>query len=462
MSDQKNDTTIYLDPTKRHEFVLLFEVRDGNPNGNPDAGNLPRVDPETGHGIVTDVSVKRKVRDYVQRELETPIFIQSEFALNSLIFKAAKEDETIPVPRAEIKNEDEDLLKWLKKNVGDIEGLGIEESEVFFDGEFNKKSFSKTLKDLYTQQTQGLQQLLGKAAKDLKGTGRHESEEGELLEALEGHEDLDVEIGCVKLKDGVERTTFDEKTITDIPKNMLSKIQAFVNELGKKATKKLEKEDREKVRQKIIDNYFDIRMFGAVLSTGINAGQVRGPMQIKFGRSIDPVVPIDHSITRCAITRSEDLLRKETEMARKPNIPYGLYRVHGYYNPTLARRKRAVEGEKNKWKWEYYVSRKDMEDFWEALEYMYEKHSASSASAGEQTTRGLWVFSHETSRGNAHAYKLFELIKVPPCTDGNEPRDYECYKKHIEFPGKGNSSIEKQPHSLSEYGFPGVSITRLV
>ena len=89
MEENLNKTAIYLDPTKRHEFVLLFEVKDGNPNGNPDAGNLPRIDPETGHGIVTDVSVKRKVRDYVHRELGIDIFIQSEFALNSLIFKAA-------------------------------------------------------------------------------------------------------------------------------------------------------------------------------------------------------------------------------------------------------------------------------------------------------------------------------------------------------------------------------------
>ena len=169
----------------------------------------------------------------------------------------------------------------------------------------------------------------------------------------------------------------------------------------------------------MIDTYFDIRMFGAVLSTGINAGQVRGPMQIKFGRSIDPVMPFDYSITRCAITKSEDALRKETEMARKPNIAYGLFRVHGYYNPSLARRKIPVEGQKDKWEWAYYVSSNDMKDLWEAIEYMFEKHSASSAAAGEQATRGLWIFSHDTPKGNAHAHKLFELIEVPRCNDEN-------------------------------------------
>lgn len=327
------DTSIYLDPTKRHEFVLLFEVKDGNPNGNPDAGNLPRIDPETGHGIVTDVSVKRKVRDYVQRELGIDIFIQSEFALNSLIVKTAKEDDSIPLPRAEIK--DEDVLQWLKTNKESIDGLDIEEEEAIYDGEFNKTAFGKVIKDLYKEQTDGLEKMLEEVAKKLKADGEYESEEEKVLTFLEGHVDLDIEDKLIALKEGIDKETFDEKTVAEITKNMLKKLQTFVNDLGKNAKKKLEREDREKVRQRMIDKYFDIRMFGAVLSTGINAGQVRGPMQIKFGRSVDRVVPLDHSITRCAITRSEDLLRKETEMARKPNIPFGLYRVHGYYNPSL-------------------------------------------------------------------------------------------------------------------------------
>jgi CRISPR-associated protein Csd2 len=463
MNNDANDTPIYLDPTKRHEFVLLFEVKDGNPNGNPDAGNLPRIDPETGHGIVTDVSVKRKVRDYVQRELKIQIFIQSEFALNSLIFGTAKEIEGIPVPRADIK--DPELLRWLRNNVGKIEGLedlGLEGNEVFFGGEFNKKVFRKTLMDHYKQETDGLEEKLKHAAKALKDFGRYDSEDEALLEALDGHEDLNIEANYIVFNDGVDRNSFEEGNLTEIPKNMLSKIQSLVNDLGKNAKKKLEKEDREKVRQRMIDKYFDIKMFGAVLSTGINAGQVRGPMQIKFGRSIDQVVPLDHSITRCAITRSEDFLRKETEMARKSNIPYGLYRVHGYYNPSLALRKKAVDGEKDKYEWETYVTKDDMKVFWEALEYMYEKHSASSAAAGEQATRGLWIFSHDTAKGNAHAHKLFELIKVTPCGEGNEPREFETYEKHMEFPGKENGSIVKEALSLEKNGFPGVTITRLV
>ena len=460
--DENNKTPIYLDPTKRHEFVLLFEVKDGNPNGNPDAGNLPRIDPEDGHGIVTDVSVKRKVRDYVQRELEIPIFIQSEFALNSLIFKTAKEDESIPVPRAEVS--DEGLLRWLKNNAESIEGLGLEENEAFFDGEFNKKSFGKMLKDFYKQQTDCLQKKLEEAAKELKEKSIYKSDDEYLLDALEDHEQLEIDDNQITFKEGVDKSTFDEKTITEIPKNMMQKLQAFINNLSKKATKKLEKEDREKVRQKMIDKYFDIRMFGAVLSTGINAGQVRGPMQIKFGRSIDRVVPLDHSITRCAITRSEDFLRKETEMARKPNIPYGLYRVHGYYNPSLAIRKKPVDGEKDKYEWVPFVKKEDLEAFWEALENMYEKHSASSAAAGEQATRALWVFSHDTAKGNAHAYKLFELIEVKPCGQDKEPRSFENYEANMDYPGKPTDPKKEcqlcQPQPLTD--FPGVSVTRLV
>lgn len=463
MSDNNNTVPIYIDPTKRHEFVLLFDVKDGNPNGNPDAGNLPRIDPETGHGIVTDVSVKRKVRDYVQRELEIPIFIQSEFALNSLIFKTAKEIPDIPIPRAEIK--DEEILRWLKKNVGKIDvldELGLEGNEAFFDGEFNKKSFSKAIKDYYKQQTDGLQKKLDEAVKALKASGKHETDDEPLLDALDGHRDLNIEVDCITLKDDIDRNSFDETAVTNIPKDMLKKLQMFVNDLAQKATKKLEKEDREKVRQKMIDTYFDIRMFGAVLSTGINAGQVRGPMQIKFGRSIDPVVPLDHSITRCAITKPEDFLRKETEMARKPNIAYGLYRVHGYYNPSLARRKKKVNGEKNKCGWECYVSNDDMRNLWEALEYMFEKHSASSAAAGEQATMGLWIFSHDNAKGNAHAHKLFELIEVSPCTEGKAPRKFEDYAEQMEYPGKGEDTPFGNPQSLESEGFPGVSLTRLV
>lgn len=457
MEEHPNKTAIYLDPTKRHEFVLLFEVKDGNPNGNPDAGNLPRIDPETGHGIVTDVSVKRKVRDYVQRESDIPIFIQSEFALNSIIVGAAREGGIEP-PRTVV--EDETLLNWLKANLPD--GLEIDGNEALFNGDFNQKTFSKYLQDRYKEKADGSEKKLKEVAKAIRETGKYESDDDTLLELLDGQNFLVIEGNSVSLTEETDREKIKDEIFTDIPKNMLIKIRQFVKDMAKGAKTKLEKSDREQVRQRMIDKYFDVRMFGAVLSTGINAGQVRGPMQIKFGRSIDRVVPIDHSITRCAITRSEDLLRKETEMARKPNIPYGLYRVHGYYNPSLARRKKPVAGKKNEWTWEDYVSRNDLEVFWEALENMFEKHSASSAAAGEQATRGLWVFSHDTAKGNAHAYKLFELIKVLPCGEGNEPRKFEDYATRMEYPGEKDEANICKPQSLSDHNFPHVWITRLV
>jgi CRISPR-associated protein Csd2 len=273
---------------------------------------------------------------------------------------------------------------------------------------------------------------------------------------------LNIEDSYIALKEGNTQDEFDVKLLTEIPKIMLAKIRAFVNDMARGAKTKLDKQDREVVRQHMIDTYFDIRMFGAVLSTGINAGQVRGPMQIKFGRSIDPVVPLDHSITRCAITKSEDFLRKETEMARKPTIAYGLYRVHGYYNPSLARRKKKIIGEKDKCEWEYYVSKDDLTVLWEALEFMFEKHSASSAAAGEQATMGLWIFSHDNPKGNAHAYKLFELINVPPCGEGKVPGKFEDYAARMEYPGKDDDTNTPMPQSLEPKGFPGVWVTRLV
>ena len=149
-------------------------------------------------------------------------------------------------------------------------------------------------------------------------------------------------------------------------------------------------------------------------------------------------------------------------MARKPNIAYGLYRVHGYYNPSLARRKKKIDGEKDQWEWEYCVSKDDFKVLWEALEYMFEKHSASSAAAGEQATMGLWIFSHDNPKGNAHAHKLFDLIKVPPCGEGNEPRKFEDYTDQMEYPGKGDNTNNGNPQSLESEGFPGVWVTRLV
>jgi CRISPR-associated protein Csd2 len=264
---------IYTDPNRRHDFVLLFDVADGNPNGDPDAGNLPRVDPETMQGLVTDVCLKRKVRNYVDAlrgaEARYKIYVQSEEALNTLHQRA-------------------------------------------YD------------------------------ALEIKSTGTRQS-----------------------------------------------------------------RDDVSKARTWMCDNFYDVRMFGAVMTTGVNCGQVRGPMQLTFGRSLDPVVPLNLSITRIAITRPEDMVveisdegegrgGKVTEMGRKPLIPYGLYRAHGFYNPHFAVQTGA--------------DARDLELLWEALQSMWELDR--SAARGMMTCRGLYVFTHESKLGNAPAHTLFERVQA--------------------------------------------------
>ena len=278
---------LHLDPSKRHEFVLLFDVKDGNPNGDPDAGNMPRVDPETMQGLVTDVALKRKVRDYVtlvkQNAPGYKIFIQSESSLNALIEEEA-------------------------------EALGAEKN-------------------------------------------------------------------------------------------------------NKRANKDLQK--------KMLDQYYDIRMFGAVLSTGdYNAGQVRGPVQLTFARSFDPVLPLELTITRQARTTDERMESGQTEMGKKPLVPYGLYRAHGFFNPFLAK----AAG----------ISPDDLDLFWDALVNMFDFDR--SAARGEMSVRGLIVFTHENPKGNAPAHKLFELVKVAKKAEVESPRSYEDYEIELAEPPSGVST----------------------
>lgn len=273
---------IIKDSTKRQEFVLLFDVVNGNPNGDPDAANAPRLDPETGHGMVTDVALKRKVRDYLALTRDTPIFIQSTVALNTLKAKAA----------------------------------------------------------------------------------------GELTKTL----------------------TPDERA-------------------GKRPIPELQ--------SKLCADYYVIRMFGAVLATGeagdrLNAGQVRGPLQLTFARSIERVLPLDVSITRQARTTEERMETGTTEMGRKALVPYGLYRAHGYYNPYLADRTG--------------VTGADLEALWDALRNLFEFDR--SASRGDMGVCGLYVFTHDNKLGNAPARQLFAGIIVDPVQgspDSAPPRQFADY-----------------------------------
>jgi len=385
---------IYCDPTKRHDFVYLFDVTNGNPNGDPDAGNLPRVDPETMHGIVTDVCVKRKVRDYVAGVLQRPIFIQSETALNTLYGRAlasARDDKgnsvgrPIPLNLAEDKN-----LKGLLENEAFAEWLeNLDDEEMLFEPAESVLTYL--------------------------GAARSRNEFAKLLQG-----DEDVEPG-LKRSLGVLA-----KSLSDAARSV----------------PKLKREARGIVKNDLVKKYFDIRMFGAVLTAGTNAGQVRGPMQLTFAQSIDPIQPRDIPITRVAITKPSDLLRKQTEMGRKAIVPYGLYRLHGFYSPYLGRRR------KDDGAWEAVVSESDLGDFWEALRKMFEFDR--SAARGEMIVRGLYVFTHEDEKGNAPSHKLFDLISVKPCGE-KPPRRFDDYRDGITVPEAG--SIE---------GYPGVTLSRVV
>ena len=263
--------------TKRSDFVLLFDVMDGNPNGDPDAGNLPRVDAETGEGIVTDVCLKRKVRNFVE----------------------------------------------LAKNGEPRYAIYVREGAV--------------LNRLHTDG-------YGEAGVDLRS--------------------------------------------------------------GKK---KARRDDVKKVRKYMCGNYFDVRTFGAVMSTEVNAGQVRGPVQLTFGRSVGPIVSFDHSITRMAVTNERDLAKERT-MGRKSTVPYGLYRAHGFISAALA-------GDTG-------FSDEDQNLLFRALAEMFEHDR--SAARGMMSTRGLYVFEHESELGSAPAHALFERVSVTRRAEA--PRSFSDFK----------------------------------
>lgn len=256
--------------SNRYEFVFFFDVTNGNPNGDPDAGNMPRLDPETNQGLVTDVCLKRKIRNFValakEEDAGYDIYMKEKSVLNNQHKKA-------------------------------YEALGIEP-----------------------------------------------------------------------------------------------------------VAKKLPKEQKEaqELTQWMCKNYFDVRAFGAVMTTEVNAGQVRGPIQLAFAKSEDPIVPLEISITRMAVTNEKDL-EKERTMGRKHIVPYGLYRVHGYISAKLAEKTG--------------FSDDDLQLLWQSLINMFEHDR--SAARGEMSARKLFVFKHDNAMGNAPAHKLFETVSV--CRVNGEP-----------------------------------------
>ena len=273
----------------RYEFVYLFDVINGNPNGDPDAGNLPRLDPETNCGLVTDVCLKRKIRNFVSLDKEDTqgyaIYMQEKAVLNNQHLKA-------------------------------YEAISLKPEE--------KK----------------------------------------------------------------------------LPK---------------------EEEKARAITRWMCDNFFDVRTFGAVMTTGVNAGQVRGPIQLAFATSIDPVVPLEISITRMAVTTVKEAEAQSGDnrtMGRKHIIPYGLYRAHGFISAKLAERTGFSDA--------------DLRLFWNALINMFEHDR--SAARGEMAARKLIVFKHESAMGNAPAHVLFDAVKITPADANSDsaPRRFADYRVDID------------------------------
>jgi len=279
----------------RYDFVLIFDVKDGNPNGDPDAGNLPRVDPETGKGLVTDVCLKRKVRNFV--------------------------------------------------------GLTKDQVEITESLEGNQKRF-----EIYVKEKAILNDQHRRA---YAGIGRQDLVEGDS-----------------KKRKGGE----------------------FVDD----------------ARTWMCRNFYDVRTFGAVMSTGINCGQVRGPVQLTFARSVDPIVAHEHSITRMAVATRAEAEKQGGDnrtMGRKHTVPYGLYVAHGFISAHLANQTGFGED--------------DLQLLWEALTNMFEHDR--SAARGEMSTRGLYVFKHSSKLGNAPAHSLFDRIQFNRKDSVTVPRGFGDY-----------------------------------
>lgn len=275
----------------RYDFVLVFDVKDGNPNGDPDAGNLPRLDAESGHGLVTDVALKRKVRNFVGM----------------------------------VKSEQPPYEIYIKE----------------------KAVLNKTHERAY---------IAVDAGDELKGEDKKRKGSGDTVD---------------------------------------------------------------KARNWMCKNFFDVRTFGAVMSTGVNCGQVRGPVQLTFARSIEPVITLEHSITRMAVATEAEAEKQQGDnrtMGRKHTVPYGVYVAHGFVSAFLAK--------------QTGFSTDDLELLWKALEQMFEHDR--SAARGEMATRGLFVFKHDSELGNAHAHSLFDRIAVKRREGVEVARNFSDYEVSVD------------------------------
>lgn len=320
----------------RYDFVLIFDVKDGNPNGDPDAGNMPRLDAESGHGLVTDVSLKRKVRNFV-----------------GLVKAQAK------IARKDGEN-----------------GFEIYVREKAILNHQNQRAYTALNMDV--------------------------------VESPSDSGDVETAAADTKKKPGKE------------------KRKGSADEVGR-------------ARQWMCQNFFDVRTFGAVMSTGVNCGQVRGPVQLTFSRSVEPIVALEHSITRMAVATEAEAEKQQGDnrtMGRKHTVPYGVYVAHGFVSSFLAK--------------QTGFSEDDLELLFQALEQMFEHDR--SAARGEMSTRGLYVFKHDSELGNAPAHALFERLKVTNKGGADVARSFDAYE--VTFDGRSMAIGE------SVVAEPGVSLVR--
>ncbi len=370
--------------TRRHDFVLLFDVKDGNPNGDPDAGNLPRLDAETGHGLVTDVSLKRKVRNFV-----------------ALMHGYARPHDIYVRERAVLGRSHVEAFKEL--------GIAL--------GEETRISVPQDLRS-------SLQEL--------------SLPEGATLDEV-SEEQLDLVLAA----------DIDKKALQAWMKEaaLASKLKKLFNEVLKQSKgRKPTREESDSGRDWLCRNLFDIRTFGAVLSlkSAPNCGQVRGPVQLTFARSVDPVVALEHSITRVAVATEAEAEKQQGDnrtMGRKHTVPYGLYRAHGFVSAFFARPAPMGTG----------FDDADLLLLWQALEQMFEHDR--SAARGQMSTRGLYVFEHESELGNAHAHDLFDRLTIARQGDPAGPvRDFGAYS--VTFDGRSLAIGERIEAA------PGVNLIR--
>ena len=339
--------------TKRYDFVLFFDVQDGNPNGDPDAGNLPRIDAETGRGLVTDVCLKRKVRNFVQltrgSQASFDIYVKEKAVLG-------------------------------RAHTTAFNDLGI---------------------------ALGTESRIDVPAQLLEALGEFPLPEGMTLDEEDGKACLvvaaDADVKAIKTE---LKESKPDKALKSFLESSLKGVKARKPSAG----------ETEKGRDWMCKNFYDIRTFGAVMSlkSAPNCGQVRGPIQLTFARSVEPIVALEHSITRMAVATEAEAEKQGGDnrtMGRKYTVPYGLYRAHGFVSAHLA----AQTG----------FTQADLDLFWESLENLFEHDR--SAARGLMGTRRLVVFEHGSVLGSAPASDLFERVTWERVTEG-PAREFSDYR----------------------------------